>query len=554
MYHHLPATLRTSLDQGPRAFLQAAEQITERDLGLLVLWTRYLQEHDAEAGRVLAIACSPSSTAIERATRLWLMANGTSDLGIVHTLLATATREVVEDDGISPYLFGQMLEFLLSAIAHTHPSVPIGALALLDHLAEAEKLDWHIPGAARARLAAALQSRLADVVEGHEVESLKQVVERLRSAAIPVAPRLDVRAVQLLELELAKALDDYASYQLPLPALLDSIRRRSLLDSAGAVAAETGRPVQTLRLNSAPQPSSRTLVNFLRFAEAAIAISRNPEFVEVEAPDYGISLRWAPGASVPVHISYTEADAKAVFDMLNRLVAAGATEHQLQLVLEEMDPAVANAFIALARRLAPEAGPGQQLELILTDPQSASWQTTLVLRADVASRASRGVPGRVREARRGKQTLIHKDYVPQANTVRQVFQAVDAMLKRGVVTVADIDEIGNTRQVNYYKQGARILGFFDEDNLPTSRAHALRDIDHAGRLALTAVYFEDSPVGRAWRAYCGVDRLPDLKPETAQQFLEQCVVGLSGTTPGRRASTLRKWLTELASHYPGTSR
>jgi hypothetical protein len=124
------------------------------------------------------------------------------------------------------------------------------------------------------------------------------------------------------------------------------------------------------------------------------------------------------------------------------------------------------------------------------------------------------------------------------------------MLARGVVTQADVSDVNSDRQVNYYKQGARILGFFDDDNRPTGRARAIAGLSYERRLGITAVFFEDTPIGRAWRVWAGKDRLRDVEPTTAREFLEACVVGLTGTTPPRRASTLSKWFTELMPHYP----
>jgi len=90
---------------------------------------------------------------------------------------------------------------------------------------------------------------------------------------------------------------------------------------------------------------------------------------------------------------------------------------------------------------------------------------------------------------------------------------------------------------------------FDDDNLPTARARAIAGLPYEEQLGVTAIYFEDSAVGRAWRTWAGKQRLSDVDPNTAEAFLSACARGLSGTTPARRASTLRKWHGELMPHY-----
>lgn len=157
---------------------------------------------------------------------------------------------------------------------------------------------------------------------------------------------------------------------------------------------------------------------------------------------------------------------------------------------------------------------------------------------------------RARESSREIPVRITNRDVPQANEIEKVFQAVDAVLAGRKATVDDIEGITSPRQVNYYLQAARLLGFLDEDNQATSRARSLVGISLEQRLALTAVFFEDSTVGRAWRTWDGKDRLSAVEPESAQEFLEVCVIGLNPTTIKRRASTLREWQTRLARYHP----
>jgi hypothetical protein len=126
-----------------------------------------------------------------------------------------------------------------------------------------------------------------------------------------------------------------------------------------------------------------------------------------------------------------------------------------------------------------------------------------------------------------------------------MLRVVGVVVERGVVTPDDIAELNSTRQIAYYKQAARILGLFDAKNEPTDRARAPAGLTEEEQRRLLYFVFEDSDVGRAWRRWSGVERLTQVDPDTASEFLTACATGLSGTTPGRRATTIRRWLIEL---------
>jgi len=142
---------------------------------------------------------------------------------------------------------------------------------------------------------------------------------------------------------------------------------------------------------------------------------------------------------------------------------------------------------------------------------------------------------------------ISKDLVPQANTISVLLRVVGVVVEQGAVTADDIVELNSKRQIDYYKQAARILGLFNPKNEPTDRGRALAGLGDDEQRRRLYVIFEDSDVGRAWRRWSGVDRLTQVEPDTASEFLTACATGFSGTTPGRRATTLRRWLLELRS-------
>jgi hypothetical protein len=395
-------------------------------------------------------------------------------------------------------------------------------------------------------LADELEQAVNPIADDEELADLREVTHALRDLnvanSLPLAPRALTRvALDLLDWAEPR---DVVEGIMP---LVKCVRHRALLDDAGMRAVRAGRPIQTFRV-LADSASTRVVQALVAFGEAVVGVEHRPDFTEASAPDYGTEMAWAPAASVPMHLLFADDDARRAFTVLEALVAAEGKPTDVQGLIDGMDPAVAEALLKLIERLKQHAG---RLEIVLTDPRLPDWQRTVVVGPELLGRQTvSGLMERTRGVAHGRSVVVYKDHVPQANTVRQVFQAVDAMMARGTVTQSDISDVNSDRQVNYYKQGARILGLFDEDNHPTGRARAIANLTYGARLRITSIFFEDTPLGRAWRAWAGKDRLKDVDPDTAKDFLEQCVVGLSGTTPGRRSSTLKTWFNELMQHYP----
>lgn len=544
----LHGSMRAALESGPCAVIQVARDLKTLDLGLLLLWLRHAEGKDAESGRVLAIECGRTAdNSISRACRAWLTAKSIADLGIVHTLLAQLHQDVVERGSWPSYLVGQVLTFLREALAHEEPSVRGEVLSLATVAVRRGLLGRVLHAEAALPLVAQLRKTTYAIADAEEMEDLALVEEYLGGGTVPDVLRVDSRPVQRIVLDLMDAADQYAELLQGLDPLIEFVRRRALLDDAGARVARHVRPLQTIRVR-APQAATRVIESIVGFAEAVVGVSRHLDFGPLSAPDYQLQIAWAPSASVPIHLSFADDDARTVFVMLESLLAGAKSRASFEQVFASLPPTAAAAFLRLLERIRQH---DESVEVVLTDPRSPVLQRSVFIGPETLGRES--VASLMKHARslsRGRAAIVSADEVPQANTVHQVFQAVDAMVEHGDVTLQDITEVSSQRQINYYKQGARILGFFDEDNQPTSRAHSILGLSNEKRLAITSVYFEDSPIGRAWRSWSGVSRLQELDPQTAKEFLEASVVGLSGSTPGRRASTLRAWLLELAPHYP----
>lgn len=205
-------------------------------------------------------------------------------------------------------------------------------------------------------------------------------------------------------------------------------------------------------------------------------------------------------------------------------------------------------FLRLCSRLQNFEG---TIEVIKTDWEAIPCQRSIELKGELLGTLTiSSLMKNEREKQRRSKNFIFKDFIPQANSLSIVFQTVDAILHKGTVVKEDIEEITSKRQVDYYKQASRILGFLDEDNLPTQRAYSINGLSFEDRLILTSIFFEDSKIGRAWRIWSNVDHLSDLEPDSAGDFLEVCAIGLNETTKRRRTSTLIKWYHVLIPKYP----
>jgi hypothetical protein len=544
---NLPEPIKQALERGPEGVVKAARELHYEDLGLLVLWKMHQEGKNPEFGRVLAVeSAGHAQNGVARASLSWLM-DDAQDLGIAHTLLSLLSRDLHETKHWPGYLLGQVTSFLRQALDHPEASVKAEALSVLSISERRGVLGQVLHASAAAAFAQLVEQQIAPIAEDDEKEHLVLVLGALRNGKLPKTPKVDVRALQHAVLDVLDAADRYGAMVGGIEPLLDHLKQRALLADASSRVAHDGRALQTLRVR-APEAASRLIQTVVGFGEEIVGLKRHLDFEGLEAPDYGVQLVAAMPASVPIHMVFSDDDARTVFEVLERLVKGAATSALFEKVVADLPPTTATAFLRILERVKQYQ---EEIDILITDPASPQWQRQITIGPKTLKQKQQvALVVRSREVPQGKDVIVPAAEVPQANTVRQVFQAVDAMLARGSVVVSDIEHITAQRQVSYYKQGARILRFLDDDNQPTSRARSLVGLDEKRRLAITSVYFEDTVIVRAWREWAGVSRLVDLKRDSAEAFLKQCVVGLSGSTPGRRASTLRTWLDELAPHYP----
>ncbi|MGE0551590.1 MAG: hypothetical protein AB7O24_17920 [Kofleriaceae bacterium] len=464
--------------------------------------------------------------ALAEASRLWLITTPATDATTYVNILSGLSVLAVEREGIPAFQFTGLPEFLQSALAHPERNVRISVLDFLRDYIDVEGAPRPLGRAAARLLAEQLQTHLDSVVQEEEIEELAVVAKVLRSKDIPEKPPVPIAAIEELVAQLeSKSVD---------PELLTYVRVRRLRESARWQARHLHRPVITIRIFDPDHVVFEHLAHIF-------------DLCRMEKGDTETTGEWidAPAASISKHLKASEKTTRATLERFRRavLIAADAGD---PTALNEFPPRQAQALAALVMDASKR---GIRAEFIFTEPDPAARQLTLEFHPpEEVSTKWLDVLASVRE-RGDREPEVYSEEVPQANTVVQVFEAVDATLKKGRVDIDDVSNISTTRQVDYYKQGARILGFLDASNQPTPLARDIKNKDSDARMRVAAKAFNDSMVGRAWRLWAGKEHLADVSVESAVEFLRARAVGISGTTIPRRASTLRKWQVELMPFY-----
>ncbi len=512
---------------------------------LLLLWLRRVEFDDIDTARLLAIEAAEHDHFAEgRACLIWLCSRDEGDAGVANTLLSAVMRSVVEQQQWPAYLAAEVPRFLATCATSRHDTVAGETLALLAAAAHADLLKYVFTRSTATSILESLKTRLLGIAEEDEWRDLAEVGQSLDQ----LQPHLgvDARVVRQVSLELELAADALPRGTRPPDELVQHIKRRALFADAFERASKRKAPLQTIRVVGDTVPS-HIVDGFVGFGENVV--NTIGAYRDSDVRFRRIEIEGAPAASTPIYIMFPGDDGAVAFHILEDLVAKG--RRQLAQREQSLPPSVVTAFIRLVRLIREY---NVEVELILTDPDTVNGQASIVLSPEWLGNVSFESLGRdARAAARDWPMRVDGRDVPQANSVEEVLQVVDAILQHGEATVDDVDNLGTERQIAYYKHGARILGLLDDDNLPTERARALVGRSVAQRLVLLAVYFEDSAIVREWRRWSGKESLVDLDPSTAQDFIAQTVSGLTGTTIGRRASTLRKWHAELVGHHPAST-
>ncbi|AFJ02587.1 hypothetical protein Q7C_1437 [Methylophaga frappieri] len=143
-------------------------------------------------------------------------------------------------------------------------------------------------------------------------------------------------------------------------------------------------------------------------------------------------------------------------------------------------------------------------------------------------------------------TSISSIDVPQANDIETILKVMDLVDHGKTLTHDNFENINSPRQVSYYVDAAKALGLLTRKNEITSEGSFLltRKSNHI-KYQVLANLFELSECGTKWMRYCEKSDISELDPNSAEQFLLNCVSSLSEKTAKRRATTLKKWLADL---------
>lgn len=530
--HSLPERLRTPLRlRDFSALLLAAEDMATQyhDTVALALWRIAALDTSSEAYQVFSYCLVRTLTGpIAEAGRLWLMVQPTDDISTLINILSGIESAVVEGEGLPDYQLSVLPDFLLRCLEHPAESVRISVLDFLRNYTVAQGLPRRFGRTAAWRLAKELERRLSSVVIEEEIEELGSVIAGLNSDVIPLRPPIRLNAI-----------NDVIEYLEKTPdagELFSFVKVRRLRDDAKRQAQHSDRPIITIRILDKD--------NGNKFLDCIRTIFNLCRFENVDPTD----KVWvaAPAASTAAHLLARSTTTKETFRRFRLASAIADHAPQARSAMAELPPRQADA---IAKLLVEASQSDIKAEFMLTSAEVGDSQEIISFRGATES-SDFWMPAALQAERAANERPeVYSDEVPQANTVRQVIQAVIAILQRGKADIGDIDNIGTGRQISYYTSAARSLGFLTEELYPTDLGFSLQGKNYEQQMELSAAAFCQSMVGRAWRAWAAKSHLADVQPLTAEEFLHSRAIGLSGSTIPRRASTLRKWQVELLPFY-----
>lgn len=137
--------------------------------------------------------------------------------------------------------------------------------------------------------------------------------------------------------------------------------------------------------------------------------------------------------------------------------------------------------------------------------------------------------------------VLSTDRIPQADSIDRMVKLLEAVAIDQPITPRMID-VSTPRQVAYYKQAARILQLWDDnEGLKPAGRRLLAAADDAARRIIVRTQFENTDCGWAWTRWSGRDSLGDVESDSAANFLIDVVPGLADSTARRRGRTLSSW-------------
>lgn len=134
--------------------------------------------------------------------------------------------------------------------------------------------------------------------------------------------------------------------------------------------------------------------------------------------------------------------------------------------------------------------------------------------------------------------LLPSHLIPQADDPQRLVALARHVAQHGASSLPD--DFKTTRDLAYYRNALRVLGWADEHGIPTEAASGLPAADAEVR-AVFLRSLEASELGRRWLHHGSVSTLAEAQPDSIDAFLA-AHSDLSTSTRARRAGTLRRWL------------
>jgi len=142
---------------------------------------------------------------------------------------------------------------------------------------------------------------------------------------------------------------------------------------------------------------------------------------------------------------------------------------------------------------------------------------------------------------------LDSKFVPQANKPERLVEILERIRDGLPVDATAIGVV--ERQVDYYTDAVKLLGFLSPAGRLTCAGRALLSLDVNARWARFAIAFEHSVCGQAWVEWYRAKSLCNVDHRTAKQFLTQAA-GLSGEMLVRRSGTLSSWWRAFVPFHP----
>jgi hypothetical protein len=525
-----------------RATVRQPEDLVEDTVGLLqehpseallLLWAsaRTIQSCPVALRRIIAFGTT--SPEAEPVCRLPVLHDLTSEpyptdpASLINTATGMAALFRTLPVSALSFRFG-----LASFLRHCLSQSSIVQEAALDFMVEATERKWLTLSEAQARILLKAISRIDPASIGPHAEDLTFLRGALREAQVSEFENSskEIRAAHA-------SLSAWALHAAPETAakLIQSsvayLQDRLLFVDTAEASVRLGLPIHHLRI-WAETAKNLSIARVVALSDAwdgllgavAGAIDLEGGWFAVEGAQGSLVLR----------IAVEGPNGPRLLDEIRQLFKADSQESLLPL-LERLALPVSE----YEELLSPLIEGNVSLEVSGYDPNEDAFQDVLAIKRKAAMSFSK-IANELPNAR------VTSADVPQADDIHRVLRLIEISNRQEEITPEALDV--TPRQVNYYKQAARVLGFLDARNRLTPAGEQVCRLTGDDRLSFVCASFESSRFGLEWLRWSKAQTLADLEASTAERFLNESSIGLNATTIKRRAQTLVSWQQALAPY------